>query len=178
MRRGLDIRGVGNVLGTAFSGGLGIKTPSDQYSQANLPGGQSYPVEGLLESGQAPSEFFGFPTTQPTALEEAQRRAAEYNDPLNTIEAAAGHFYTGLQFGTRTPFVLFGVQERLGYTDDQMRSLGYMRTLAGWVRLPKGPKTATTGTVSPGNSRQTVYVGGGGGGGSRYSSTPGSSLIN
>ncbi len=131
------------------------------------------------------------PTPQTSLLEDPQFTTGEPHpgqfdyylpsaayDPLNTIEAAAGHFYTSLQFGTRPPFVLFGVQARLGYTDADMDELGYIRTLAGWVRLPREKRVATAaGTPRASGSTRTVYVGGGGGG-SRYRATPGSSLVN
>lgn len=138
----------------------------------------SQPAAGLLESGLRPSEFFGF--SQPrTPEEQALSLARQFNaqDTLNTIEAAAGHVFVSMSNNARPPFILFGVQERLGWTDQQMIDAGYERALGGWVRKPVTGRISNTVPLTTASGGTTFKFPSFGGGSGR-TTRPGSGLVN
>lgn len=113
------------------------------------------------------------------ALAEARKRAAEFSDPMNTIEAAAGHVMVSFENDYSPPFIMYEVQAHWGWTDAQMRAAGYVRGMGGWKLDLGGEEIATTTSVSGdgGGVVPSWSFPSSGGGGSR-NSYAGSSLIN
>lgn len=77
------------------------------------------------------------PTGEPVtgfdaALAEARKLAQEFSDPMNTIEAAAGHVMVSFQNGYSPPFIMYEVQAHWGWTDAEMKAAGYVRGMGGW----------------------------------------------
>jgi hypothetical protein len=150
----------------------------------NVPGAAQYLVEqglapqSVVEEYQANLPSAGEQATgYDAAYAEAMKRAKEFSDPLNTIEAAAGHVMVSLENGYSPPFIMYEVQSHWGWSDADMKAAGYVRGLGGWT-LDLGGGDVATATGTSGD-------GGGGGvswslpslGGSRNSYAS-SSLIN
>ncbi len=95
------------------------------------------------------------------ALTEARTRAADFSDPMNTIEAAAGHVMVSLNNNYSPPFIMYEVQAHWGWSDADMERAGYVRGLGGWT-LDVGEGDLPTTTVDSGE-------GGGVGGGASWS---------
>ena len=167
--------------------GIGAPTTA-QLERAMTVAGQGADLARLpspaqvraLESGQTISEFLGVSQPQ-TPEQQALSFARQFNaaDTLNTIEAAAGNVFVQMTNNVRPPFILFGVQERLGWTDQQMIDAGYERTLGGWVRKPVTGRISDPVVTSGGGSGGGVSIKFPSfGGGSGRSTRPGSGLIN
>ena len=127
--------GIGNVnVGQRPSTGsilVGRQAQQRQVTQADLP------QAGVSEGFDA-------------ALVEARVRAADFSDPMNTIEAAAGHVAVSFENGYSPPFIMYEVQAHWGWTDEQMKRAGYVRGLGGWT-LDIGGEDLPTTTAGAGN---------------------------
>jgi hypothetical protein len=107
------------------------------YTQLDLTGAP--PTTATVTTGQ--SEGYE------AALAEARKRAADFSDPMNTIEAAAGHVGVALSNNYSPPFIMYEVQSYYGWTDAQMKAAGYVRGIGGWM-LDVGDEDLPTSTGS------------------------------
>ncbi len=177
-----------------------ISTFLERYRELTAPPGIPEPVRplsGILRAGLEPFErrrfeldpsAFGQTQTDlppagvgegfDAALAEARARAADFSDPMNTIEAAAGHVGVALSNNYSPPFIMYEVQSYYGWSDAQMEAAGYVRGLGGWtLDVGEGDLPTTAGDTGDGGRAEGASWSFPALGGSR-NSFAGSSLIN
>ena len=161
--------GIGNInVGQRPSTGsifLGRQARQRQITQADL---------STVTTGEQATGF-------DAALAEARKRAKEFSDPMNTIEAAAGHVMVSFENNYSPPFIMYEVQAHWGWSDAAMKAAGYVRGLGGW-KLDLGgedlPTTAGAAGAGGGGTGATASWSFPSSGGGSRNSFASSSLIN
>ncbi len=126
----------GRMIGLTQSMYAGVPYHAPVGQRAPV-GTQNLTTEADLPAGEQATGF-------DAALAEARKRAQEFSDPMNTIEAAAGHVMVSFENNYSPPFIMYEVQAHWGWSDAAMKAAGYVRGLGGWKLDLGGEDTATT----------------------------------